>query len=122
MGKSSLKNQSIQLELFPTGKTEQSLTWRQILSQHTKPQDHILRVCYTKYLQAMKTGDYQDLDEVHKIVASIAKAGQWKKSTSEALKLADENLHDAMIAESISPEELADMSNEELKKAVLEWI
>lgn len=122
MSKQAPKNQSVQLELFPTGKTEQALTWRQVLAQHTRPQDKLLKSCYVKFAHALHTGDYQDLDEVHKIVASIAKAGQWKKSTSEALKLADENLHDAMIAEAISPEELAGLSDEELKKAVLEWI
>jgi hypothetical protein len=122
MSKSEPNQSSVQLELFPSGKTEQALTWKQILINHTKPQDQILRACYGKFGKAISTGNYDELDEIHKIVASINKAGQWKKVTSEALKLADEQLNDAMLREGISQEELSKMSDEELKEAVLSWI
>lgn len=111
-----------QLELFPQGKTEKALHWRDIVYTHASKQDKLIQYSYKKIVEAFNTGNYDDIDNVKKIMDSLGRAATWAKTVSESLKLAGEQLDDAVMQEYGASLDYDNMTEEEIDRLIAEQI
>lgn len=114
------KNNYAQLELLPTGKSEQSINSYNLIKDHLFPQDKIYKSLYKQIAEKLRDGGLS-VGEIKQLGDFMRGAGSWVKQAQDALILAESLAINALDSNSGITLDLSGLDDSELEKAIEEY-
>jgi len=121
MGKQNYgQNNITQLELLPTGKSEQAINSYVLIKEHLLPQDRIYKSLYKQIAEKLRDGGLS-VGEIKQLGDFMRGAGSWVKQAQDALLLAESSAINALEANSVMTLDLSGLDDSELEKTLEEY-
>lgn len=114
------QNNITQLELLPTGKSEQSINSYALIKEHLLPQDRIYKSLYKQIAEKLRDGGLS-VGEIKQLGDFMRGAGSWVKQAQDALILAESSAIEALEANSGMPLDLSGLDDDELNSMLEEY-
>jgi hypothetical protein len=111
MGKKSQSSNGIQMELFPSEKSERAIDWRKSIVEHSATQHKLWKGVYRQ--MALNLQGELSPQETKQIGDNLRNAATWLKQITESLVLAEQHEQAALMANQ-SNIDITQISDEEL--------
>lgn len=123
MPKQKPNQEAIQMELFPSEKSERVINHRDLVINHIKFQDKIQMGLYGLTMKQMK-GESCPLSvtEIKQLSDVIRNAGTWAKQSAEVMAIINSEAEKVLMANEWDDTDWDNLSDAELDERLSEWL